>query len=173
MLYALDDCAVVLQGEGHFIAPGACLIGKVRLETQTSVWFNAVLRGDHELIHLGACSNVQDNAVLHTDPGFPLTLGCGVTVGHQAMLHGCDVGDFSLIGIQSLVLNGARIGKHCLIGAQTLIPEGMVIPEGSLVMGTPGRVVRALSDAEKLKLEESSAHYVNNAMRYRKNLSLI
>mgnify|MGYP002040718776 FL=1 len=130
-----------------------------------------MLRGDNELIHIGENSNVQDGAVLHTDPGSPLTLGTGVTVGHNAMLHGCTVGDYSLVGINAVVLNGARIGKHCIIGANALIAEGKEIPDGSLVVGSPGKVVRELTEAQKKMLEAGAAHYVQNAKRYAAELS--
>ena len=151
-------------------APGATLVGKVRLDAGASVWFGAVLRGDNELIHIGENSNVQDGTVMHTDMGFPLTIGRSVTIGHNAMLHGCSVGDFSLIGINAVVLNGAKIGKYCIIGANTLIPEGKEIPDGSLVMGSPGKVVRELTEQQKKMLEASAAHYVHNAQRYARDL---
>nr|WP_286010332.1 gamma carbonic anhydrase family protein [Serpens gallinarum] len=153
-----------------WIAPNATLVGKVRLERGASVWFNCVLRGDNELIQIGENSNVQDGSVMHTDMGYPLTLGTGVTVGHKAMLHGCTVGDYSLIGINAVILNGAKIGRYCLIGANTLIPEGKVIPDGSLVMGSPGKVIRELTDQQKKMLEASAAHYVHNAQRYAREL---
>ncbi|WP_183165101.1 DapH/DapD/GlmU-related protein [Azomonas macrocytogenes] len=153
-----------------WIAPNATLVGKVKLEAGASVWFGVVARGDNELIHIGENSNVQDGSVLHTDMGHPLILGTGVTVGHNVMLHGCTVGDYSLIGINSVILNGAKIGKHCLIGANTLIPEGREIPDGSLVMGSPGKVVRELTEEQKKQLEASAAHYVENARRYAREL---
>lgn len=153
-----------------WIAPSAELIGKVRLEAGSSVWFGAILRGDNELIHIGENSNVQDGSVLHTDMGYPLTLGRGVTVGHKVMLHGCTVGDHSLVGINAVILNGAKIGKYCIIGANSLIPEGKVIPDGSLVMGSPGKVVRELTEEQKKMLEASAAHYVHNARRYAREL---
>lgn len=169
MKYRLADVCVE-QHPQSWIAPNASLIGRVRLEAGASVWFGAVLRGDNELIHVGENSNVQDGAVLHTDMGWPLSLGKGVTVGHNAMLHGCSVGDYSLVGINAVVLNGARIGKHCIIGANALIAEGKEIPDGSLVVGSPGRVVRELSEQQKQLLEANAAHYVNNAQRYRRDL---
>lgn len=165
MKYRLGN-ARVEQHPQSWIAPSATLIGKVRLEAGASVWFGAVLRGDNELIHIGEDSNVQDGAVMHTDMGSPLTLGKGVTVGHNAMLHGCTVGDYSLVGINAVVLNGARIGKHCIIGANALIAEGKEIPDGSLVVGSPGKVVRELTEQQKKLLEASAAHYVQNARRY-------
>ncbi len=170
MRYRLDDLQVRLDGDGHFVAANATLIGHVILEARASVWFNAVLRGDSEPITIGAGSNVQDGAVMHTDPGYPLTLGEGVTVGHMAMLHGCTVGAHSLIGINAVVLNGARIGQRCLIGAGALIPEGREIPDGSLVIGSPGKVKRALTPEEIDGLRHSAASYVAKAARYRAGL---
>ena len=171
MKYRLGQSRVEAHPES-WIAPNATLVGKVRLEAGASVWFGAVLRGDNELIHIGEHSNVQDGTVMHTDMGFPLTLGKGVTIGHNAMLHGCTVGDGSLIGINAVILNGAKIGKHCIIGANALIAEGKEIPDGSLVMGSPGKVVRELSEAQKKMLEGSAAHYVHNAQRYARDLAL-
>ena len=170
MKYRLGDACVDTHPDS-WTAPNATLIGNVRLEEGASVWFNAVLRGDNELILIGKDSNVQDGAVMHTDMGYPLTLGTGVTIGHNAMLHGCTVGDYSLIGINSVILNGAKIGKHCIIGANALIGEGKVIPEGSLVMGSPGKVVRDLTDEQKALLQASAAHYVKNAQRYARDLA--
>ncbi|RBW51372.1 gamma carbonic anhydrase family protein [Marinobacter sp. F3R11] len=166
MLYELDGRAPELIGDSQYVADNATVIGNVALHEQSSVWFNVVIRGDNELITVGPETNVQDGSVLHTDPGMPLTLGKGVTVGHKAMLHGCEVGDYSLIGINAVVLNGAKIGKHCLIGANTLIPEGMVVPDGSLVVGAPGKVKRQLTEQQQKALGLSAAHYVQNAGRY-------
>ncbi|HDS1817792.1 2,3,4,5-tetrahydropyridine-2,6-dicarboxylate N-acetyltransferase [compost metagenome] len=169
MKYRLGD----LRVDSHptsWIAPNATVIGNVRLQARASVWFGAVLRGDNELIDIGEDSNVQDGTVMHTDMGSPLTLGKGVTVGHNAMLHGCTVGDYSLIGINAVILNGARIGKHCIIGANALIPEGKEIPDGSLVMGSPGKVVRELSEQQMRMIEAGAAHYVHNAQRYARDL---
>ena len=171
MKYRLGDSFVETHPES-WTAPTATLIGKVRLEEGASVWFNAVLRGDNELILIGRHSNVQDGAVMHTDMGYPLTLGTGVTIGHNAMLHGCTVGDYSLIGINAVILNGAKIGKHCIIGANSLIGEGKEIPDGSLVMGSPGKVVRDLTDEQKKLLEASAAHYVKNGQRYARDLKV-
>lgn len=171
MKYRLVQSAVECHPDS-WIAPSADVIGKVKLEEGASVWFNVTLRGDNELIHIGKHSNVQDGSVMHTDMGYPLTLGQGVTVGHKAMLHGCTVGDFSLVGINAVILNGARIGKYCIIGANTLIPEGKEIPDGSLVVGSPGRVVRELTEPQKKMLEASAAHYVHNAKRYAKELAV-
>ena len=156
-----------------FVAPNATVLGDVVLGPGSSVWYGAVLRGDDGTLTLGENTNVQDNAVLHTDGGIALTLGRGVTVGHNAMLHGCTVGDFSLIGINAVVLNKAKIGKHCIVGANALIPEGMEIPDGSLVVGSPAVIKRELSDMQKKMLEASAAHYVHNAKRYREELQEI
>ncbi|MCP4062125.1 MAG: gamma carbonic anhydrase family protein [Gammaproteobacteria bacterium] len=166
MFYQLNDRTPELEGGGHFVAENASVIGRVRLMDKASVWFNAVLRGDNEWITIGPETNVQDGSVLHTDPGMPLTLGKGVTVGHKVMLHGCEIGDYSLIGINAVVLNGAKIGKHCLIGANALIPEGMEVPDGSMVVGSPGKIKRELNDSQKKMLEMSAQHYVQNAARY-------
>ncbi|GGO73099.1 gamma carbonic anhydrase family protein [Bowmanella pacifica] len=149
-----------------FIAPDAQIIGDVAIEEQASVWFNVVMRGDNELITIGQDSNVQDGSVLHTDMGYPLTLGKGVTVGHKVMLHGCTVGDYSLIGINAVVLNGASIGRYCLIGANALVTENMQIPDRSLVLGSPAKIVRTLTEEQCAKLEASAAHYVQNGKRY-------
>lgn len=166
MIYSLGDRRVERRGSGHFVAQNATVIGSVVLEDSASVWFNAVVRGDNDVITIGPSSNIQDGSVLHTDEGIPLTLGRGVTVGHKVMLHGCEVGDFSLIGINAVILNGARIGRYCIIGANTLIPEGMEVPDGSLIIGTPGRVRRSLTDEERRSLEMSAEHYVENAARF-------
>jgi carbonic anhydrase/acetyltransferase-like protein (isoleucine patch superfamily) len=171
-VYSLGDAGPDLPGDGRYwIAPNAVLIGRVVLERNASVWFGAVLRGDNEPIVLGEDSNVQDGSVLHTDAGTPLVIGKGVTVGHMAMLHGCTIGDGSLIGIGAVVLNGARIGRNCLIGAKTLIPEGKEIPDNSLVVGMPGRVIREVSDAQREMLAGSAAHYVHNWQRYAAGLA--
>lgn len=167
MIFTLDDRVPELRGDQHFIADNATVIGSVLLDDRSSVWFNVVIRGDNDLITIGPDSNVQDGSVLHTDAGVKLTLGRGVTVGHKAMLHGCEIGDYSLIGINAVVLNGARIGKHCLIGANALIPEGMDVPDGSLVVGSPGKVKRELNENQRKMLELSAQHYVDNAARYR------
>ena len=165
MFYKLGQ-RVPCKADDVFVAEDAKIIGHVILEAGSSVWFGAVLRGDNDPITIGEQSNVQDNAVLHTDVGIPLTLGKGVTVGHKAMLHGCEVGDYSLIGINAVILNRAKIGRHCIIGANTLVPEGMVVPDGSLVVGSPAVIKRSLSEAQKTMLEASAAFYVVNAQRY-------
>lgn len=172
--YALGDARPDLPDEGEYwIAPNATLIGRVTLRRNASIWFGAVLRGDNEPIVVGEDSNVQDGCVLHTDAGTPLLIGKGVTVGHLAMLHGCAIGDNSLIGIGAVVLNGARIGRNCLIGAKALIPEGKEIPDNSLVVGAPGRVVRQVSEAQQHMLAESAAHYVGNWKRYAQGLKAL
>jgi carbonic anhydrase/acetyltransferase-like protein (isoleucine patch superfamily) len=153
-----------------YIAPSATLIGHVRLGAGASVWFGAVLRGDNEPITIGARSNVQEGVVLHTDPGCPLSVGDGVTIGHQAMLHGCTVGDGSLIGIQAIVLNRALIGRHCLVGAGAVVTEGKTFPERSLILGAPAKVVRSLSDDEVARLTASADNYFQRGLRYRAGL---
>ncbi len=170
MLFKLGDAAVEIAGDDCFVAETAVLVGRVRLENNASVWFNAVLRGDNELISIGENSNVQDLSVLHTDPGFPLRIGRNVTIGHKVMLHGCVIGDNSLIGINSVVLNGAEIGRECLVGANSLITEGKQIPDGSLVLGSPARVVRQLTAEEKSGLSASAETYVRNLKRFEREL---
>jgi carbonic anhydrase/acetyltransferase-like protein (isoleucine patch superfamily) len=172
MLYQLGKRKHVIEG-AHFIADSASIIGSVILKENASIWFNCVIRGDNDVITIGENSNVQDGAVLHTDPGFKLTLGKGVTIGHNAMVHGCEVGDFSLIGINAVVLNGAKIGKFCLIGANTFIPEKMEIPDGSLVVGSPAVIKRQLSEQQQKMLELGAHHYVQNGQRYAKELTPI
>lgn len=168
-IYRVGDRHPTL-GRDVWIAPNATIIGDVRLGDNASVWWNAVLRGDNDTIAIGAGSNIQDGSVLHVDAGVPLSLGANVTVGHLVMLHGCTVGEQSLIGIKTVILNHAVIGRHCIIGANSLIPEGKVIPERSLVVGSPGKVVRELSDAEVARLQRSAQGYVANAQRYRTGL---
>ncbi len=170
-LYTLDGSAVVLRGAGHFVAPGAMLIGRVTLGDRVSVWFGAIARGDNEPIVVGAGSNLQEGVVLHVDPGFPLIIGEGVTVGHQAMLHGCTIGDGSLIGIKAVVMNGAVVGRECLIGANALVAEGKTIPDRSLVLGSPGKVVRTLTDDDVAKLRRAAEVYVAKGAQYRKGLT--
>lgn len=166
MIYTLDDRQVTVEGT-CFVAESATLVGSIVLGADASIWFHAVLRGDNDVITIGPESNVQDGAVLHTDAGIRLTLGRGVTVGHKAMLHGCDVGDYSLVGINAVILNRARIGKHCIIGANALIAEGKQIPDRSLVLGSPGKIVRQVSDEEvERMLHYSAQHYVENGRRY-------
>ena len=172
MIYRLDDIAPQIDPSA-WVAPGAQIIGKVRIGPAASVWFGAVLRGDNEWIDVGAGTNIQENSVLHTDWGYPLTIGAGCTIGHKAMLHGCTIGDNSLIGMGATVLNGAVIGRDCLIGAGALVTEGKVIPDGSLVMGVPGRVVRPLDQAGTQRLRASALGYQNNAQRFAAGLQEI
>ena len=170
-VYALGDKKPQLPPPGEYwIAPNAVVLGDVILESGASIWFNAVLRGDTDTLSVGENSNIQDGSILHADEGVPLLIGRDVTVGHKAMLHGCTVGDNSLIGIGAVVLNGAVIGRNCLIGANSLIPEGKVIPDGSLVMGQPGKVVRELTEAQIAGITMSAAHYVQNWKRFAANL---
>jgi carbonic anhydrase/acetyltransferase-like protein (isoleucine patch superfamily) len=166
-LYELDGVRVKTPGEGaYWIAPTAVVLGKVEIHPDASVWFGAVLRGDNELISVGARSNVQDGCILHTDPGFPLSIGPDCTIGHRVMLHGCTIGRSSLIGIGSIVLNGAVIGEECLIGANTLITEGKEIPPRSLVMGSPGKIVRELTDDDMERFSGAARRYVANWKRF-------
>ena len=169
MIYSLGDKTPQIDQDA-WIAPGCHVIGAVTLGPASSVWFGSTLRGDNEMITLGAGSNVQENCVLHTDMGSPLTIGTGCTIGHKAMLHGCMIGDSSLIGMGATVLNGAVIGKNCLIGAGALITEGKIIPDGSLVMGAPGKVVRTLDAAAIAGLRASAQTYRENAARFRRDL---
>ena len=164
-LYMLEGRRPVVAEEA-FVAPGGRLIGDVTLGARASVWFNAVLRGDNEPIRVGEETNVQDGCALHTDPGFPLTLGPRVTVGHNAVVHGCTVGEGSLIGMGAIVMNGARIGRGCLIAAGALVPEGREIPDGMMAVGAPAKPIRALDDAAKAGLLEAAAVYVDKALRY-------
>jgi carbonic anhydrase/acetyltransferase-like protein (isoleucine patch superfamily) len=166
MKFVIAERRVECRGD-HYIAPSATVIGSVILEQDASVWFNAVVRGDNDLITLGERSNVQDGAVLHTDPGIQLTVGPDCTIGHMAMLHGCVIGAGSLIGIKAVVLNRARIGRQCIIGANALVAEGKDIPDRSLVIGSPGRVVRQLTDEEVQYVLGNAEHYVEKLKRYR------
>src|SRR3989442_3684603 len=169
-IYSLGERKVAFRGEEWFIADNATVIGTVILHDQASVWFNAVVRGDNDIITIGERSNIQDAAVLHVDPGVPLTLGKNVSVCHQAMLHGCTIGDGSLVGIGAIIMNHAVIGSGCLIAAGTLIPEGQTYPDGVLVLGSPGRVVRELKPEEKKGLLENADIYVRRAKLYREKL---
>jgi carbonic anhydrase/acetyltransferase-like protein (isoleucine patch superfamily) len=165
VIYSLGDDKVQMA-QGAFVAPGAHVMGKVVMQKNSSVWFNAVVRGDCDVITIGEDSNVQDGSVLHADEGVPLTIGKGVTIGHKVMLHGCEIGDYSLIGINSVVLNGAKVGKYCVIGANSLITENMQIPDGSLVMGSPAKIIKSIPEQQQKMLEQSAQHYVNNAKRF-------
>lgn len=171
-IYALGDTSPEIA-EDAWIAPGAHVMGNVVLASRASIWFGAVLRGDTETIHVGVGSNIQENCVLHSDPGFPMVVGDGCTIGHKVMLHGCEIGDNTLIGMSATILNGAKIGKNCLIGAGALVTAGKVIPDGSLVMGAPGKVVRELDDAAIETLRESARHYADNAAMFRQNLHVL
>jgi carbonic anhydrase/acetyltransferase-like protein (isoleucine patch superfamily) len=168
----LEGVGVETEDDRHWIAPTATVIGRVTLLADASVWWGAVVRGDNERITVGRGSNVQDNAVLHTDPGFPLDIGPGVTIGHQAMLHGCTIGENSLIGIGAVVLNGAKIGRNCLIGAMAFIGEGKVIPDNSLVKGIPGKVVGTVTEDQAERMRAGTAAYVRNWQRYRDHARL-
>ncbi len=166
MIYDLEKNVPEISANS-WVAPNAIIIGKVKLEKNSSIWFNAVLRGDIEKIVIGENSNIQDGSVLHTDPGCPLTVGKGVTVGHMVMLHGCEISDDTLIGIGSTILNKAKIGKNCIIGANTLVTENKVIPDNSLVLGSPGKVIRKVTDDEIKIICENAKHYVKNSKRYK------
>jgi len=165
MIYNFKNNAPELHKDS-WIASNAVLIGKVILKKDANIWFNVVLRGDIETITIGEGSNVQDGSVFHTDPGCPLTLGSGVTVGHLVMLHGCEVGNDSLIGIGSTILNKTKIGKNCIIGANTLISENKIIPDRSLVLGSPGKVIRQVTDKEIEEIKENALNYVENYKKY-------
>ncbi len=169
MIYQLGDDRVDIRGECH-VADNATVIGRVVLEADCSVWFNVVIRGDNDLITIGAGANVQDAAVLHTDPGFPLHVGRNASIGHKAMLHGCTIGEGSLIGINAVVLNGARIGRDCIIGANALVTEGKEIPDGSLAVGSPARVIRQIDDQQREMLRYIAEHYIERGRRYRTDL---
>jgi len=166
-LHALDgEWPVTPAADRFWVAPDARVIGKVTLGDEVGIWFGAVLRGDNERITVGDRSNIQEHCVLHTDMGFPLTIGAGCTIGHRAILHGCTIGENSLVGMGATVMNGARIGANCVIGAGTLVPEGKEIPDGSLVVGVPARVIRALDETTFAKLRAGADHYVANWRRY-------
>ncbi|HEX4184165.1 MAG TPA: gamma carbonic anhydrase family protein [Caulobacteraceae bacterium] len=170
-VFDLGEASPALPGaDEYWIAPNAVVLGRVILKKNASVWFGATLRGDNDPIEIGENSNVQDGSVLHTDTGSPLTVGSNVTIGHMVMLHGCTIGDNSLVGIGSIILNGAKIGRNCLIGANCLITEGKEIPDNSLVMGAPGKVVRDVSEDQARVLAGSALHYVANWKRYREGL---
>jgi carbonic anhydrase/acetyltransferase-like protein (isoleucine patch superfamily) len=171
-LYALGVKAPQID-EDTWVAPDANIIGDVVLEAGSSVWFSATLRGDNERITIGAGTNVQESTVMHTDMGYPLTVGANCTIGHKVMLHGCTIGDNSLVGMGAIVLNGARIGKNCLIGAGALITENKVIPDGSLVMGSPGKVVKTLDASAHAMLTASAMHYQDNMRRFRAKLRVL
>ena len=170
MKYALGDDRVKTDGDNYWIAPNAAVLGRVVLEKDASIWFGAVLRGDNDVITIGEGSQIQDGSVLHTDPGYPLTVGKHCTIGHMVMLHGCTIGDGSMVGIGAVVLNGAKIGRNCIIGAKALIGEGKVIPDNSLVMGIPGKVIKNVSEDQLKMLAHIPPHYVERWKRYQRDL---
>ena len=173
MKFDLGEYSVETDEDNFYIAETAIVLGKVKLCKDASVWFGAVLRGDTELITIGESSNVQDGAVIHTDIGFPVNIGQGVTVGHQAMLHGCTIGDGSLIGINAVVLNGAKVGSGCLIASNALVTEGMEVPDGSLVMGSPGKIKGSLDEEKRKGLLLSAQYYVQNYKRFKLELTKV
>lgn len=170
MEYQINGQSPIL-GRGVYIAPSADVVGQVEIQDHASIWFQAVLRADTDAIVVGKKTNIQDGCVIHVDKGFPVILGQGITVGHKAILHGCTVGDYSLIGINATVLNGAKIGKYCIIGAGALVTEGMVIEDYSLVVGSPAKVIKKVSEPQQLMLEQSAVHYASAATTYLTNLS--
>ena len=171
-LLSLDGIAPRTPASGRFwVAPNATVLGNVEIAEDASVWFNATIRGDNELIRIGERSNIQDGCVLHTDPGFPMDIGPDCTIGHMVMLHGCIIGRGSLVGIGAIILNGAKIGEECLIGAGALIGERKEIPPRSVVFGSPGKVIRQLSDEDAARVRQGAVHYVRNWQRYAKGLS--
>ncbi|TPL64155.1 gamma carbonic anhydrase family protein [Mesorhizobium sp. B2-3-15] len=173
-LYAIDGTEPSFaDADSNWIAPDATLIGDIRIGRNAGFWFGAVIRGDNEPIVIGADTNVQEHTVMHTDPGFPLTVGEGCTIGHRAMLHGCTIGDNSLIGMGAIVLNGARIGKNSLVGAGALVTEGKEFPDNSLIVGSPAKAIRVLDDAAVERLRASAAHYVANARRFKVGLNKV
>ena len=169
MIYQLGDVRVRME-EGVWVAENAIVVGNVLLMENSSVWFNAVIRGDNDLITIGEGSNVQDGSILHSDPGSPLTVGAHVTIGHKVMLHGCEIGEGSLIGINSVILNGAKIGKNCIVGANALITEGKEIPDNSMVLGSPGKVAKTMSEEQAKAIRFGAAHYVENAALFRNKM---
>ena len=173
-LYSIDGIAPDMPADGRYwVAPDANLIGRIRLLEDASVWFGCTLRGDREWITIGARSNVQENSVLHTDPGYPMTIGSDCTVGHGVILHGCTIGDNCLIGMGAIVLNGAKIGRNCVIGAGALVTEGKEFPDNSLIVGSPAKVIRELDDKAVAQFTRGAAHYVENARRYKATLKRI
>lgn len=171
MLYSLGDKRVQTAGDDFYVAPGACVIGNVRLGRGASVWFNCVLRGDNDWIMLGDGSNVQDGTIIHTDAGEPVQLGANASVGHRAMLHGCTVGDSTLIANGAMVLDRARIGSHCLIAAGAMVPPGKIIPDGSVVMGMPGKIVREVTPEDRAMIAHIAEHYRARSELYRRELA--
>lgn len=172
-VYSLGDRQAVFRSSNYFIAPTASVVGSVTFGENVSVWFSAVIRADNEIIELGDNVNVQDGAVLHADPGFPLHLARDVTVGHLAMLHGSTIGENTLVGINAVILNGCTIGKNCIIGANAFLPEGKVIPDNSMVLGSPGKIVRQISDEEATNLRRIASGYVARSARYGREMQEI
>jgi len=170
MIYNFENKSLKSEGK-NWIAPNAVIIGDIVIKNDASIWFNVVLRGDIETITIGEGSNIQDGSVLHTDPGYPLKIGKGVTIGHMVMLHGCQIDDDTLVGIGSTILNNAKIGKNCIIGANTLITENKIIPDNSLVIGSPGKVVRNVTNKEIKHIKENAKVYVDNWKKYSKSIS--
>ena len=171
MIISLEDKILQTEGDDYWIAPNATVIGDVYLSQDSIIWFNAILRADNEQIFIGEGSNIQDGSVIHTDPGFKCTIGKYVTVRHMAMLHGCEIGDGSLIGIGSVILNGAKIGKNCIIGSKALVTEGMEVPDGSMVLGIPGKIKKNLSPEEQEMVPLGAHHYIENYKKYKKLLN--
>lgn len=171
-IYQLGEHAPDIDSSAY-IADSANVIGKAKVEANVSIWFEATIRGDNELITVGENSNVQEGCVLHTDPGYPLTIGKNVTVGHQAMLHGCTIGEGSLIGIQAVILNGAKIGRNCLVGAGALVTEGKEFPDNSLIIGAPAKAVRTLNDGDIARMHGNTANYVKRGQLFKQNLKRI
>ena len=167
MIIDLGDKKLKTADDNFWIAPNASVIGDVNLERDASIWFNAILRADNEPITIGEGSNVQDGAIIHTDPGYACNIGKKVTVGHMAMLHGCSIGDGSLIGIGSVVLNGAKIGRNCIIGSKALVTEGMDVPDGSMVLGIPGKIKKTLTEEEQSVVPLGAEHYIDNYKKYK------
>jgi carbonic anhydrase/acetyltransferase-like protein (isoleucine patch superfamily) len=173
-IYAIDGKAPEFEdADTNWIAPDATLIGNIRIGRHAGFWFGVVIRGDGELITIGADTNVQEHTIMHTDPGFPLSIGQGCTIGHRALLHGCTIGDNSLIGMGAIVLNGARVGNNSLVGAGALVTENKVFPDNSLIVGSPAKVIRTLDDAAIERLRVSAAHYVSNAKRFKAKLKTV
>ncbi|MEW7006837.1 gamma carbonic anhydrase family protein [Lentilitoribacter sp. EG35] len=171
-IYSLDGIEPKLPIEGkYWIADSAEVIGRISVSRDVGIWFGAVLRGDNEWINIGEGSNIQENCTLHTDMGFPLIIGNGCTIGHNAILHGCELGDNTLIGMGATILNGAKIGSNCIVGAGALVTEGKVIPDNSLVVGAPARVVREIDEVTVQSLKDSAHHYVENAYKFRSGLT--
>ena len=172
MIYSLGDKRIETASDEWYVAPGACVIGQVRLGIAASIWFNCVIRGDSDWIVLGDRTNVQDGSIIHTDAGVPVHLGAEVSVGHGAMLHGCTVGEGSLIANGAIVLDGVRIGRRCVIAAGALVPPGKVIPDRSVVMGTPGKIVREIDERDLKMMAETTQHYIDRGREYRRALSM-